>query len=474
MPQETSPTETKIYSGLYEKVTEEKTTRELHYIPTPNGTVAVHIRANGVGTTYYLLKDYLGSIMKVVTAAGSTIEEHSYDAWGNHRNPANWTLSYFSSPLGLRGYTGHEMLPLFQLINMNGRMYDPVIGRVLSPDNYVPNATNAQDFNRYSYARNNPLKYTDPDGEFVWLPIIIGAAIGAFTGGAMADMNGKNVGTGIIVGGVVGGLSGLAGVGASALQTAWGIGGGVVPGAFYGALTGASIGAVAGGTTAALLKTDVWEGVKFGAITGAITGAVFGGIEGGQLKQAQTFQEGYTSWGYTQDRNTLLASLTGPGKARYNLADDTYYMSLREVEIIGKRSSFARTMSNPRVQKMHQGHYAFWGHPATKFMLSVLPIMPAVNGIAGSIQGAAKVGIRYYDDLINAGTKMPKVKTGSQISVKGDIDEIFHSLSKGGKQINPNQIKLPDGTWITKYPAKSGSPTLQINQAGKITKIRIE
>jgi hypothetical protein len=47
---------------------------------------------------------------------------------------------------------------------MNGRMYDPVIGRMLSPDPYVVNPFFSQDFNRYSYVRNNPLSYTDPTG----------------------------------------------------------------------------------------------------------------------------------------------------------------------------------------------------------------------------------------------------------------------------------------------------------------------
>jgi RHS repeat-associated protein len=44
--------------------------------------------------------------------------------------------------------------------------YDPVIGRVLNPDNFVQNANNAQNYNRYSYCLNNPLKYADPNG---WL-----------------------------------------------------------------------------------------------------------------------------------------------------------------------------------------------------------------------------------------------------------------------------------------------------------------
>ena len=63
-----------------------------------------------------------------------------------------------------RGYTGHEHLDAFGLINMNGRVYDPYIGRFLSPDPLVQQPGNLQNYNRYSYVLNNPLKYTDPSG----------------------------------------------------------------------------------------------------------------------------------------------------------------------------------------------------------------------------------------------------------------------------------------------------------------------
>jgi RHS repeat-associated protein len=55
---------------------------------------------------------------------------------------------------------------MFGLINMNARLYDPVLGRFLSPDPYVQAPDFSQNFNRYSYSLNNPLKYTDPSGEF--------------------------------------------------------------------------------------------------------------------------------------------------------------------------------------------------------------------------------------------------------------------------------------------------------------------
>jgi hypothetical protein len=48
---------------------------------------------------------------------------------------------------------------------MNGRLYDPKLHRFLQPDNYVQDASNTQNYNRYSYVLNNPLKYTDPSGE---------------------------------------------------------------------------------------------------------------------------------------------------------------------------------------------------------------------------------------------------------------------------------------------------------------------
>ena len=58
----------------------------------------------------------------------------------------------------------HEHLDKFALINMNGRVYDSVIGRFLSPDPYIQSPYYAQNYDRYSYVLNNPLKYIDPSG----------------------------------------------------------------------------------------------------------------------------------------------------------------------------------------------------------------------------------------------------------------------------------------------------------------------
>ena len=82
-------------------------------------------------------------------------------------------------------FTVHEHYDVFGIINMNGRCYDPWLGRMLSPDNYVQAAGYSQNYNRYSYALNNPLVYTDPDGEFIvidsWL---VGFIDGFFSSGS--------------------------------------------------------------------------------------------------------------------------------------------------------------------------------------------------------------------------------------------------------------------------------------------------
>ncbi len=76
---------------------------------------------------------------------------------------------------------------------MNGRFYDYQLARFLSPDPYVQDTTNPQNFNRYSYCLNNPLKYTDPTGEIAWLvPVILGTVAGAYSGGVIANNGSYN------------------------------------------------------------------------------------------------------------------------------------------------------------------------------------------------------------------------------------------------------------------------------------------
>ena len=138
--------------------------KHYHYLQGPDGLFAIMVQQGTLQTMYYVHKDYLGSLTAISDAAGNLVESLSYDPWGRRRNPSNWNDYNVTSTLFDRGFTGHEHLPQFGLINMNGRVYDPFLARFLSPDPYVQAPDYSQNFNRYSYCLNNPLKYVDPSG----------------------------------------------------------------------------------------------------------------------------------------------------------------------------------------------------------------------------------------------------------------------------------------------------------------------
>ncbi len=115
---------------------------------------------------YYLHRDYLGSVLMISDSNGIIKEKRHFDAWGNIVKLQDGNGNDLSSFKILdRGYTGHEHLLGVGLVHMNGRLYDPLLHRFLAPDNFIQNPYNTQNYNRYGYVLNNPLKYTDPSGE---------------------------------------------------------------------------------------------------------------------------------------------------------------------------------------------------------------------------------------------------------------------------------------------------------------------
>ena len=98
---------------------------------------------------------------------------YSFDAWGRRRDKDDWTMTPTSEPalFADRGFTGHEYLEDFKLYNMNGRLYDPVVGRFLNADPVIQDPGNTQSYKRYSYCLNNPLKFADPSGYINQNPI---------------------------------------------------------------------------------------------------------------------------------------------------------------------------------------------------------------------------------------------------------------------------------------------------------------
>jgi RHS repeat-associated protein len=303
-----------------------KGSSNIHYLHTDHTTTA--------------LSTGLGSWTAVTDETGTIVDEQSYDVcsvklgfWecsepkglveqippearrreGNRRNPYTWRNSgLWQHACFDRGFTGHEHLDSFQLINpdtlhfiafsgsatanfslhfvcenqasagMNGRMYDPVVSRMLAPDNFVQTPDFSQNFNRYSYCLNNPLMFTDPDGEFIIEAMMIGAFINAAIQTATGNVN--NVGDFFLAAGI-GAVSGAAGAGAGGVVAnavgTIGFAGGAITGAaegFAGGLIGGAGNAWAGGANFGQGLTQGFIGGGFGAVAGGLIGGVTGGI----------------------------------------------------------------------------------------------------------------------------------------------------------------------------------------------------
>jgi len=90
----------------------------------------------------------------------------AYDAFGSLVIDWSSQLNHGTD----RGFTGHEHLDDLGLVHMNGRLYDPTIGRFLQADPFIQAPDELQNYNRYSYCHNNGLNCADPSGLFFkWL-----------------------------------------------------------------------------------------------------------------------------------------------------------------------------------------------------------------------------------------------------------------------------------------------------------------
>ena len=176
----------RFYFGDYEEVRSSQGTKSICYLD--GGVIAIR-DTDGNLSLNVSFTDNLGSVTRIYGSSGNEVFNASYDVWGNQTVNRN-DIDFY------RGYTGHEMLTDFGLINMNGRLYDPLLGRFLSTDNFVQEPFDSQNFNRYSYCLNNPLKYTDPSGEIWWIPVLANICMNA----AMSRANGDGLLNGVLTG----------------------------------------------------------------------------------------------------------------------------------------------------------------------------------------------------------------------------------------------------------------------------------
>ena len=246
-------TETTHYiGGLLEIMTRGASATEYrHQIPTGSGSVVYTRRGDGTTSTYYGTSDHLGSSDLVMDGAANVLARESFTHFGARRGSA-WTgtpstADYTAFGNTTRsGFTGHEMLDSVSLVHMNGRVYDPYLGRFLSPDTVVQSLTATQSINPYAYAWNDPLKYVDPTGHSL-LGDLIGVVVGIIVAWALpeylpeyfAALSASTVAIAGFVGGFVGAYVSTGSLSASLMAgLIAGIAAGLTAGASYEVSTG--------------------------------------------------------------------------------------------------------------------------------------------------------------------------------------------------------------------------------------------
>ncbi|MFG0573945.1 FG-GAP-like repeat-containing protein [Shewanella sp. yb_14] len=293
---------TTLYVGGYEKVTRSggnkpALTEQKLYV----GNLVITKRSNNTVDEFYLHKDHQGSTTTITNKSGNVVQQFTYDPWGKQTAAYSHSLlNDYIAPAASKGYTGHEGIDNLNLIHMNGRIYDPTIGRFLQADPHIQAPTNTQSYNRYSYVLNNPMSYSDPSGFFfdkLWKAIkpFIGAIVVA-----VASIYCPACGAYF-----AGSWYGAATAGAIAGAVNSGVNGGnVLTGALRGALSGAAFYGV--GNAFEGVNTSLGSAGYFGKVAAhGLTGGVMNVLQGGK------FGHGFMAAGVTQSFANSIDRLNG-------------------------------------------------------------------------------------------------------------------------------------------------------------------
>jgi RHS repeat-associated protein len=377
----------------------------------------------GVISRKLMVRDHLGSVLAITNNA-KVERAFYYKAFGEQVDVTEQGFGEFKR-YARQGYTGHEMLNGLNIIHMNGRIYDPTLGRFLQADPHIQAASNSQSYNRYSYVLNNPMSYTDPSGYFFkklgkfvkkYWRVIAAAVVTYFTAGA-----------------------------ASGWAASWGFSG-AAAGAVSGAIAGAAGGFVATGS----LK---------GAMVGAISGAAFGAIGAAGWNKAGSFAASGAVGGVMSD---LQGGKFGHGfwSAGLGSATGGQYSSNAPVQVL-VAAVVGGTISKLTGGKFANGAYsaafaaalrADWGD--TKESFSITPEKKAMLTEAeletskqnfNKIKNSAKV----YDKL----GRLKEMKIGDKVGGLSNIDISFSEkrvYDDNGQIVQGVHAESSDG-WTTSH-----------------------
>ena len=138
--------------------------------------------ASGAGEVveYYHL-DAIGNVRAVTNAAGQVVERHDYLPFGEECTTGACATNPTLGSGQPREFTGKERDSETGLDYFGARYYSSRVGRFTTTDpvqTWQENLLDPERWNRYAYARNNPLRYTDPDGKFI-LPALVVVGVAA-------------------------------------------------------------------------------------------------------------------------------------------------------------------------------------------------------------------------------------------------------------------------------------------------------
>ncbi|MBI2174990.1 MAG: hypothetical protein HYU33_07320, partial [Candidatus Omnitrophica bacterium] len=261
----------------------------------PGGTVTKYIKigneivgASKGGEKLFYHNDHLGGVNVITDIWATRVQLVEYDPWGKVSREEGASEAS-------RRFTGKMLDPESGLYYYGGRYYDPELGRFISPDPFVPQPSDPQSLNRYSYVENNPVNHVDPSGykkkkkggffrSFFGKLLVSIVAAAILSPAASVLAHAAAVANGATLSGAIaaGTFAGKVAAGIAAGATAAGLSGGD-PG--IGALLGGFAGMVGGpgfnfrntpiGTFASEIVNDFSRGFAIGTVGSLATGRKF-------------------------------------------------------------------------------------------------------------------------------------------------------------------------------------------------------
>ena len=450
---------------LFEQKINNTKTSNINYVFAFGKLVAI-VAQETSASVRYIHHDHLGSIQAYSDENGKLYQELSYDAWGLRRNPTDWSVFAVltaSKAYNDHGFGGHEHIDLFDLINMDGRMYDPVVGRFISADPFIQSPDFTQSLNRYAYCVNNPLSLIDPSG-YNWFSknwkslftSAVGIAVGVLTAGT---------GAGPTVALLAGAAGGAAGALTGALLNGSNIGQ-IAKTTFTGAFWGA-IGGLANNLAGRI--DEFWWRIS----AHTVSEGVMEGLQGGNLLHGFMMGAASSLGGNFIDKNMEALGRVGEVAANSILSgtlDEIGGGKFANGAFTGAFSilfnDIAHGHFSDKVLKKIYDAYTQGSFDDNGYWMEIPQLCLKIGGEIGAIADEVKNGcaIRLSYALNKAGIKVPYVK-GSTFK-GGDGKNYFLKASvmaeylrkkwylttrdTGNKVKNGIVYQHPDETWIRK------------------------